>query len=382
MHKSYTAVVVGLGVVGSATLWRLAQQQQDVLGLEAGAPINLQGSSYGGSRIFRQAYWEGSDYLSLLAEADLGWRELQATSHRPLLHYSGGLFIGPIRSGVVSGSAASAKAGGIAHQRLTAAEVEARFSVFRADENMEAVFEQGAFTIAADDARLQMLNQAVAHGAQMRFGSHVQEITRVESEFLLRLSDGQSVLAQKVVLATGAGLAGSLIPDLSGLLRPRSVPIYWCAFKSGAEQLFANFPAFLYELEDGRLLYGTPQIDNAEPGIKIGFHNHQQSALDLRTQLEPASDAQIEEISACVSRVFPDLIARPYASRKCVYTMTPDEAFIIGESKELPGVFYVSACSGHGFKFAPALGSCLARALAGQSLALQVPAFSRERFSH
>lgn len=137
MHKSYTAVVVGLGVVGSATLWRLAQQQQDVLGLEAGAPINLQGSSYGGSRIFRQAYWEGSDYLSLLAEADLGWRELQATSHRPLLHYSGGLFIGPIRSGVVSGSAASAKAGGIAHQRLTAAEVEARFSVFRADENME-----------------------------------------------------------------------------------------------------------------------------------------------------------------------------------------------------------------------------------------------------
>lgn len=90
MHKSYTAVVVGLGVVGSATLWRLAQQQQDVLGLEAGAPINLQGSSYGGSRIFRQAYWEGSDYLSLLAEADLGWRELQATSHRPLLHYSGG----------------------------------------------------------------------------------------------------------------------------------------------------------------------------------------------------------------------------------------------------------------------------------------------------
>lgn len=42
MHKSYTAVVVGLGVVGSATLWRLAQQQQDVLGLEAGAPINLQ----------------------------------------------------------------------------------------------------------------------------------------------------------------------------------------------------------------------------------------------------------------------------------------------------------------------------------------------------
>ncbi|AIN58124.1 N-methyl-L-tryptophan oxidase [Pseudomonas soli] len=382
MLKTYSAVVVGLGVVGSATLWRLAQQQQGVLGLEARAPINLYGSSYGGSRIFRQAYWEGSDYLPLLAEADLGWRELQASCHRPLLHHSGGLFVGPIRSGVISGSVATAKAGNIAHQCLTAAEVEARFPVFRAKEHMEAVFEEGAFTIAADDARLQMLNQAVAHGAEIRFGSTVQEITLVSDGLVLRLADGQQVRTQKLVLATGASLADALIPDLVGLLQPRSVPIYWCAFKPGVEHRFSNFPAFLYELEDGRLLYGTPQIDNAEPGIKIGFHNHQQSALDLGTQLEPVSDVQIAEMSACVDRIFPDLIAHPYASRKCVYTLTPDEAFILGESRELPGVFYASACSGHGFKFAPALGSCLARAVAGQSLELQVPAFSRERFVH
>ncbi len=381
MFQTYSAVVVGLGVVGSATLWRLAQQQQGVLGLEAGAPINLHGGSYGGSRIFRQAYWEGSDYLPLLAEADQGWRELQASCHRPLLHHSGGLFIGPIRSGVVSGSVATAKAGGIAHQRLTAAEVEARFSAFRADEHMEAVFEEGAYTIAADDARLQMLNQAVAHGAEMRFGSHVQEITSTEGGVLLRLADGQFVLTQKVVLATGAGLASALTSDLAGLLRPRSVPIYWFAFKPGTEQRFANFPAFLYELEDGRLLYGTPQIDNAEPGIKVGFHNHQQSSLDPQTQLEPVSEVLIAEVSACVDRVFPDLISRPYASRKCVYTLTPDEAFILSESRDLPGVLYASACSGHGFKFAPALGGCLARAVAGKSLSIQVPAFSRSRFA-
>jgi len=367
--------------MGSAALWRLSKQQSGVLGLEAGAPINLQGSSYGGSRIFRQAYWEGAAYLPLLAQADCGWRELQTNCHRQLLHHSGGLFIGPTRSGVVSGSAATALAGNISHRRLNAAQIRREFPMFEIDEQMEAVFEPGAFTIAADDARLQMLNQAVAYGASLRFGSQLQEITRTESGLRLRLTDDQVLHTRKLILATGTGLAGGLIPDLAGLLRPRSVPVYWCAFQPGTQANFASFPAFLYELNDGRLLYGTPQIDNAEPGIKIGFHNHQQTPLDPNTQLQSVPEALIEEMADCVKQVLPELVAQPYASRKCVYTLTPDEAFVMSESQEFPGVFYVSACSGHGFKFAPALGDCLAQAVAGGALAELVPAFTRQRFA-
>ena len=38
-------------------------------------------------------------------------------------------------------------------------------------------------------------------------------------------------------------------------------------------------------------------------------------------------------------------------AHSCRYTNTPDEDFALGWSDRLPGVFAVSACSGHGFKF-------------------------------
>ncbi|WP_339500288.1 FAD-dependent oxidoreductase [Pseudomonas silesiensis] len=163
-------------------------------------------------------------------------------------------------------------------------------------------------------------------------------------------------------------------------MRPKSVPIYWFSPRPGSADSFKNFPAFLYELSDGRLLYGTPQITETEPGIKIGFHNSQQTDLDMGTQLEPVSRSAREEIAECVAALFPSLDPTPYAAKKCIYTMSPDESFILGESTQLPGVFYVSACSGHGFKFATGLGEWLSWAVLGESLQHIAPAFSRARF--
>ncbi|MGF6223148.1 N-methyl-L-tryptophan oxidase [Pseudomonas sp. YL-218 TE3947] len=378
--RKYSAVVIGLGIVGSATLWRLSTRQSNILGIDAGAPINRLGSSYGGSRIFRQAYWEGTQYLPLLSQANDLWHELEASSDRPLLWRSGGLFIGPQSSGVVPKSAATARAGGIDHQQLNAQQITQMFPAFRVQPDMEGIVEEGAYTIAADASRLHMLNLAVRSGAQIRFGSHVLGIHRSEGRLLIRLSDGEVIETERVVLATGCTLTDSLIPDLAGLLRPKSVPIYWFSPRPGSADSFKNFPAFLYELSDGRLLYGTPQITETEPGIKIGFHNSQQTDLDMGTQLEPVSRSAREEIAECVAALFPSLDPTPYAAKKCIYTMSPDESFILGESALLPGVFYVSACSGHGFKFATGLGEWLSWAVLGESLQHIAPAFSKARF--
>ena len=62
-----------------------------------------------------------------------------------------------------------------------------------------------------------------------------------------------------------------------------------------------------------------------------------------------------------------------------MYTMSRDGSFLIGRSRDLDGVVYASACSGHGFKFAPGIGEVLAQlALDGRS-AVDVSAFDRER---
>ncbi|MBT2294669.1 N-methyl-L-tryptophan oxidase [Pseudomonas fluorescens] len=380
MGRKYSAVVIGLGIVGSATLWRLSTRQTNILGIDAGAPINRLGSSYGGSRIFRQAYWEGTQYLPLLSQANDFWQELEASCDHPLLWRSGGLFIGSQSSGVVPKSAATARAGGIDYQQLNARQITQMFPAFRVPPDMEGIVEEGAYTIAADASRLHMLNLAVRSGAQIRFGSQVLEIHRSEGRLLIRLADGETVETERVVLATGSTLTDSLIPDLAGLLRPKSVPIYWFKPKPGSADSFKNFPAFLYERSDSRLLYGTPQITETEPGIKIGFHNSQQTDLDMDTHLEPVSRSAREEIADCVAALFPSLDPTPYAAKKCIYTMSPDESFILGESTQLPGVFYVSACSGHGFKFATGLGEWLSLAILGESLQHIAPAFSRARF--
>jgi glycine/D-amino acid oxidase-like deaminating enzyme len=50
----------------------------------------------------------------------------------------------------------------------------------------------------------------------------------------------------------------------------------------------------------------------------------------------------------------------------CLYTMTPDRRFAVGPLPSTPQVIVASACSGHGFKFAPVIGTALADLAAGR----------------
>jgi sarcosine oxidase len=381
MRRRYRVVVVGLGIMGSASLWRLSTSCKEILGVESGAPINLLGSSYGGSRIFRKAYWEGEAYLPLLDLSDALWGELNRSCNAPIIFPTGGLFIGSADSGVVRKSAATAKTGKVRHSSLSASQVAQCFPAFHVSSGMEAVYEHGAYTIAANKSKLHMIDLAKGNGAETLFGVEVVSIKLGDGSLDVELDSGEVVAADKVVLATGSRLGVSLISDLAGLLQPKSVPVYW--FRSRSDGLGVcptSLPAFLYKLSDGRLLYGTPEIDMSEPGVKIGFHNFQQTTLDMQTQRTAVNDLCVEEISSCVEKIIPGLNSRPYAARKCIYTMTADESFIVGESRELPGVFYISACSGHGFKFAPGIGEVIARAvLDGETEYFDL--FSKSRFN-
>jgi glycine/D-amino acid oxidase-like deaminating enzyme len=58
---------------------------------------------------------------------------------------------------------------------------------------------------------------------------------------------------------------------------------------------------------------------------------------------------------------------RPHVIRSatCLYTNTPDQHFLIDAHPEHANVVIASACSGHGFKFAPAVGEIVAKMVAG-----------------
>lgn len=73
MKNLYDVIIIDLGVMGIAALWRAVSKATRVLGIEASGPTHSYSSSQGESRIFRRAYWEGEKYLPLLNHADLLW---------------------------------------------------------------------------------------------------------------------------------------------------------------------------------------------------------------------------------------------------------------------------------------------------------------------
>src|SRR5688572_29357628 len=115
MPATFDVIVVGLGAMGSATAYQLARRGVRVLGLEQFDIPHALGSSHGASRMIRLAYYEHPDYVPLLRRAYDLWHELERETEQKVIHITGGLYMGPPTSEVMSGSLAAARAHGLAH---------------------------------------------------------------------------------------------------------------------------------------------------------------------------------------------------------------------------------------------------------------------------
>jgi len=225
------------------------------------------------------------------------------------------------------------------------------------------------------------LNEAVSAGVELMYGDAAQALTSSSHHVTVTTRSGRQIEAGAATVTAGPWIPRHLLPELALHLVPKRVPIYWFAPKPGREAQFQKdrFPIFLYECTDGSLLYGIPAGASEEQGVKIGFHNRQQLACDVETAA-PAISAEMRGlISKYVSSILPDLIAEPVDEKWCIYTMSPDESFLMGESERQAGVFYASACSGHGFKFAPGIGNALASMALRQAPAVDVAHFLATR---
>jgi len=69
-------------------------------------------------------------------------------------------------------------------------------------------------------------------------------------------------------------------------------------------------------------------------------------------------------------------------SATCLYTNTPDGHFVIDAHPGVPDVIVASACSGHGFKFAPAIGDALADLALGTEPSVDLAPFRLANGGH
>ncbi len=306
--------VVGAGINGVAAAYALACGGDEVTLYEQFRIGHTNGSSHGASRIFRLAYQE-PEWVRLAQEALPRWRALEADSGEALLELNGLVELAPPG---VEGSRAALEACGARFEEVA----EPGFDGV-------ALFQPDAGIVRADLAHRAFLDGALRRGAELR------EETRVE-----RLDD----LDADAVVVTAGAWARRLLSDLP--VQPTRETV--CYFRLDGE------PRTLIELgtERGEGFYG---LRDPGGGIKAGLHRSGPHA-------DPGDGGGPDQgiadlLSAWVAARYDGIDPEPTRVETCFYTSTADDRFILERRDR---VVVGSACSGHGFKFAPVIGERLA----------------------
>ncbi len=355
---SYDVIVLGLGAMGSAAAQQLAARGKNVLGIEQFTPPHDKGSSHGGSRMIRQAYWESAAYVPLVLRSYELWERLERDAGKRLLTITGGLILGPAESQMVASGIAAARQHGIAYTVLVPREIRDRFPAITPLENDVAVFEERAGYLLPEECIRAQLKMAAGSGAELHFEEKVLGWNADARS--AEVTTSRAVYEAERLVVTAGPWANEMLQGLVPLKVTRQV-MTWIEPQGGIEPFLArHFPVFLCESpEDGRPGYGFPAIDGAGGGVKAAIHGS-----DVECTPETV-DRVIHELDGAevirkLKPRFPALDGEIVKAKTCLYTMTPDEHFVIGLHPELPWVSVACGFSGHGFKFAPVVGEILA----------------------
>ena len=375
MAPTFDVAIAGLGAMGAAAARALAGRGLRVVGFDRFAPPHGLGSSHGRSRIIREAYFEHPDYVPLVQHALRLWQALERESGERLLIPTGGLRIGAPEGALVRGALASAEAHGLAHERLDAAGIARRAPAMHPGDGMVGVWEPNAGVLLPEIAIAALLASARAHGATLRPDEPVISWREAGSGVEVRTARG-TVSAGRLVLACGAWLP-ELLQDLALPLVVERMALFWfeprhdpAAFDPG------RFPIFILEHARDRYIYGFPRLDGL---VKLARHHEGETTHPDRVRREVSFDEE-ESLRETFRPFLPgaDGVLRDRAV--CLYTNTPDEHFVVGPHPRHPGVTVVSACSGHGFKFAPSIGEIVADLVTAGATRWDLERFSPARF--
>ena len=314
--------VVGAGVMGCAAAWALAERGADVTLIEQFDLDNDRGSSHGRTRIFRLAYPE-PHWVQLAEDALAGWRELERQAGVDVLALHGLI---EICSSAALTSADVLDARRIEHRLLDRDEVRAHGVVL--PDGWAALWQSDAGVVRADAARHAFLDVA---RPTLETGRRIESLDDVDAD---------------VVVVTAGPWVTALVPDV-----PVRVTRETIAFFARAG---APIPSVV-ELDEATRHHAMYALHDPLHGLKAGAHH---AGHPADPDVEEGADPQlVERISVWVGERFPETNPQPVATESCLYTTTADESFVLERRDR---VVIGSACSGHGFKFAPAIGRRLA----------------------
>ena len=371
----YDVIVIGVGGMGSATVYELAKRGKRVLGLERfDIPHDL-GSSHGVNRIIRLAYYEDPSYVPLMKRAYERWRELEGDTGEQILHITGSVDAGPEENEVFKGSYESCLEHGIPHEVLDHKELHKRFPGYQLPRGHYALYQEEGGFLLSERCIVGHVMAAQARGAEVRAREQVLDWQATDNHVTVRTERG-TYEAGSLVITAGAW-ASHLVPGLGKRAQAERQALGW--FQPHQPDLFSpeRFPVFNLLVDEGRY-YGFPVY--GVPGFKIGRYHHLDEQVNPDEVDRNVYAADEEVLRDCVANYFPEANGATMMMKTCMFTNSPDEHFIIGTHPEHANVSFAAGFSGHGYKFCSVVGELMSDlALQGET-PLPIDLFDPKRY--
>ncbi len=374
----YDAIVIGLGSMGSSTLYQLTNKHENVLGIEQFYISHDRGSHFGQSRLIRKAYFEHPDYVPLLKRSYQLWEELDELTSSSIVEKTGLIYFGKPEGHVISGVLESAKKYHIAVDVFNREECKKQYPQFNLPDDYIGVLEPDAGFVRPELTISSYVQLAMDQGADVRTEERVLEWRSSNGEVTI-VTDSNEYVGRKVVITAGP-FVKELLPDMPTTTTRQH--LVWFETDSSHKLDLGNFPCWGIEFEN-QLYYGfptLPEVDGPLGGFKVGRH-HPGPSVKPRSMVEDSSRKQETDVlHQFLRKWMPDINATPSYVSDCLYTMTEDENFLIDAGESNGSVVYGSGFSGHGFKFVPVIGEVLSDLIVKGETNLPIEFLSANRF--
>jgi sarcosine oxidase len=381
-------LVLGLGAMGSAALYQSARRGLRAIGIDRFAPPHDYGSSHGGSRITRLAIGEGDPYTPLALRSHEIWRELERETGRRLLTQNGGLIISSPApraathvADFFANTLAAAEKYHIAHERLDADAIRARFPQFRVRDNECGYYEPEAGFLSPEDCIRAQWECARHCRADIRVNERVLRLDAA-TDGVVVTTDKNVYAAKRLILAAGPWLGEFLPANAARYFRVTRQVQYWFALDEEARFDPAQCPVYIWELQGERQgIYGFPAMGGRENGVKIATEQGDAATTPdgVNRDVPPAEIAAM--YAQYVAPYLTGIAEKCLKAVSCLYTVTVDSGFVVDRHPQWPHVLVASPCSGHGFKHSAAIGERLAQ-WAAEETHFDPGPFGFDRFSH
>lgn len=369
-------IIIGAGSMGMAAGYYLAKQNKKVVLIDPHDPPHTKGSHHGETRLIRHAYGEGESYVPMALRAQELWLELEKEANRKIFHQTGVLNFGTPDSDFLKNVRRSVEIHSLPADFLTAEEVNERWPGFQLSDELTSCYEPDSGILMSEEAIRAYRELAEQHGAELLMNTHIQKVTASDHAVTVTAAD-RTITGRKLIITAGKGtntvlkLLGQQLP-----LQPMRTNVSWFQADAALHNPSA-FPAWAYD--DGETgFYGFPDIGGA--GLKIGDHNagFPISPDEELTPFgeEPDDGQYVGEFLRQHMRIEPVHLK----GQACIYTNSPDEDFIIDHLPGHQSIIVACGFSGHGFKFASAVGEILSDLAMNRKTKTDIAAFAISRF--